>query len=147
MDAQALAVAAIQIMCQLGDWKGNLAKAAKYVGQAAMQGAKLVLLPELMPGGYTLNDVIWNTGNLLVARRRIGCGNYPKGSALYLGTSFLEAGGEDFFDTFVLTDPDGEADGDFDGDGQQGSPAEVHITRRLPAAGRGVSGLQHDCGQ
>ena len=55
MKPNTLTVATVQVACKLGDREGNLANAQKYVEQAAQKNAKLVLLPEMMPGGYTLN--------------------------------------------------------------------------------------------
>jgi N-carbamoylputrescine amidase len=111
MNVRAVRVAAIQIACELGAKTRNLARATGYVEEAAAQGAELILLPELMPGGYTLTEAIWDTaesfdgvttGWLKETGRRLG---------IYIGTSFLEAEGEDFFDTFALATPDGNIAG------------------------------------
>lgn len=61
MKLSTLTVATVQIACQLGERDRNLENATKYVEQAAQQGAELVLLPEMMPGGYTLSEEIWET--------------------------------------------------------------------------------------
>lgn len=70
----ALTVASVQLACELGDTDGNLKRATTLVEQAASQGATLVLLPELMPGGYTLTEKIWDAaepfdGHLNPARK------------------------------------------------------------------------------
>lgn len=108
MKPNTLTVATVQIACQLGDRKGNLANAEKYVEQAAQQGAELVLLPEMMPGGYTLNEAIWETAEPFDGPSTLWMRGLSKRLKLYLGTSFLEADGEDFYNTFVLTGPQGE---------------------------------------
>jgi predicted amidohydrolase len=51
-----LTVAAIQMDCQVGDVKANLAHAAELVEQAAAQRAQLVVLPELFNTGYEYTD-------------------------------------------------------------------------------------------
>ena len=44
----------VQMDCCVGDIGGNLAHAAELVEATQQQGAQIVLLPELMPSGYTL---------------------------------------------------------------------------------------------
>ena len=108
MKPDVLTVATVQVACTLGDREGNLANATKYIEQAAQQGAKLVLLPEMMPGGYTLNEAIWETAEPFDGPSTQWMRWLSRRLNLYLGTSFLEADGENFYDTFVLTSPDGE---------------------------------------
>jgi N-carbamoylputrescine amidase len=100
-------VAAVQMESQNGDIKRNLAHATVFVEEAARKGARLIALPELMPTGYILTKEIWNAAEesngftvqwLKKNAARLG---------VFLGTSFLEADGDDFFNTFVMTDPDG----------------------------------------
>lgn len=68
-------------------------------------------MPELTPGGYVLTEELWNTAEpfngvsvswLKRTARRLG---------IYVGTSFLEAEGPDFFNTFVLATPRGDIAG------------------------------------
>ncbi len=108
MKPNTLAVATVQVACKLGDREGNLAKAQKYVEQAAQKNAKLVLLPEMMPGGYTLNEEIWETAEPFDGPSTQWMRELSKRLKLYLGTSFLEAEGENFYNTFVLAGPEGE---------------------------------------
>lgn len=108
MKPETLTIATVQVACQLGDREGNLANAAQYVEQAAQQGAKLILLPEMMPGGYTLNETIWETAEPFDGPSTQWMRALSKRLKLYLGTSFLEADGEHFYNTFVLTGAEGE---------------------------------------
>lgn len=103
-----LTVAAVQMACQLGERDGNLEIAGKLIEEAALQGASLVLLPEMMPGGYTLNEAIWETAEPFDGPTTQWMRRLSRQLNLYLGTSFLEADTEDFYNTFVLTGPDGE---------------------------------------
>lgn len=103
-----LTVAAVQLACQLNAREANLANAEKYVEQAARQGARLVLLPELMPGGYTLNEAIWETAEPFDGPSTQWMRAVSQRTRVYLGTSFLEADGEHFYNTFVLTGEGGE---------------------------------------
>lgn len=104
-------LAAVQIDTHPGRVQENLEHATGMVEAAARQGAQLVLLPELMPGGYLLTEAVWDCAEpwdgpicswLRKLARRLG---------IYLGTSFLEVEGEDFYNTFALASPDGELAG------------------------------------
>ena len=106
-----LRVAAVQMASENGCIEANLAHATSLTEQASQQGAQLVLLPEFMPTGYLLAEGIWDAAEradgatvawLKLSAKRLG---------IWLGTSFLEADGEDFFNTFVLANPLGEVSG------------------------------------
>jgi len=108
MKASDLRVSAVQMDCQPGQVSENLRRAVPCVQQAAERGAQIVLLPELMPNGYCLTEALWDSAEplegpivswLTALARRLG---------LYLGTTFLEVDGEDFYNTFVLAAPDGQ---------------------------------------
>jgi N-carbamoylputrescine amidase len=100
-------IASVQMESKNGLVEANLEHASPMVEQAAREGAKLVLLPEFMPTGYIFTTAIWDgaePGNgqtvqwLKANSKRLG---------IWLGTSFLEADSEHFFNTFVLTTPEG----------------------------------------
>lgn len=106
-----LCVASIQMACELGNRDRNLLRATKLIEDAARQGAQLVLLPELMPGGYTLTEQIWDTAEPLHGPTNGWISALCRRLGLYIGTTFLEADGADFYNTFVLVDPNGEVSG------------------------------------
>lgn len=97
--------------CELGNRDRNLLRATKLIEDAARQGAQLVLLPELMPGGYTLTEQIWDTAEPLHGPTNGWISALCRRLGLYIGTTFLEADGADFYNTFVLVDPNGEVSG------------------------------------
>jgi N-carbamoylputrescine amidase len=110
-EARTIRVAAVQMESKNGMIAENLARATVFVEKAVRQGAQLILLPELMPTGYLLTEEIWDGAEpshgptvrwLAETSRRFG---------VWLGTSFLEAKGEDFYNTFVLTAPEGHEAG------------------------------------
>jgi len=53
-----LRVAAVQMASVDGDIAGNLRCATERVEEAQRRGARLILLPELLPTGYTLSPAI-----------------------------------------------------------------------------------------
>ena len=109
--AKTVRVAGIQMESKDGQIEYNLRHATSLVNDAAARGAKLILLPEFMPTGYRMTRAIWDAAEpkqgttvewLLQNSRRLG---------VWLGTSYLEAEGEDFYNTFVLAAPDGKEAG------------------------------------
>lgn len=109
--ARQLRVAAVQLDCQAGQVQHNLDHATRFIEEAAQQGAQLVLLPELMSSGYLLTEDIWNCAEALNGPTTCWLAALAKQLGIYLGTSFLEADGEDFYNTFVLVTPAGEMAG------------------------------------
>lgn len=101
-------VAAVQMNCQPGEVEKNLAHAETMITDAADQGAVLVLLPELMPSGYMATEEIWNSAESINGRSVKWLLSTAKNFGIYLGFSFLEAEGEDFYNSFVLASPDGK---------------------------------------
>jgi N-carbamoylputrescine amidase len=94
--------------CDLGKIDENLSHAEKMIAKAVEKGSQLVLLPELMPSGYTLSDDIWNYAEAIKGKSVGWLLETAKRFEIYLGFTFLEADGEDFFNTFVLADPEGK---------------------------------------
>lgn len=111
MSHRTFTVAAVQMACELDRRERNLQKAEGFAEQAAQQGAQLVLFPELMPSGYTLNESIWNTAEPFDGSTLAWMCALATRLGIYVGTSFVEAEGGDFFNTFVLMRPDGQVAG------------------------------------
>lgn len=111
MSRRDIAVAAVQMDCQVGEVAANLAQAAYWVEQAAAQGARLVLLPELMPSGYQLDEALWESAEPMEGRTVQTLQALAQRCSVYVGTTFLEARDEDFYNTFVLVTPRGEIAG------------------------------------
>lgn len=111
-DKTVLKVAAVQMVSKNADVGGNLEHATSFVEDAASRGAKLVVLPEFMPNGYIYDkNAMWDTAEgpdgptlrwLKENSGRLG---------IWLGAGFLEAEGEDFYLSFVITTPEGSEAG------------------------------------
>jgi len=102
-----LRVGAVQMISQNGKVAENLERALPFVEDAAKRGAKLIVLPEFMPVGYIFTKAIWDAGEPKVGQTVEWLCRHSKRLGVYLGTSYLEADGEDFFNTFVITTPEG----------------------------------------
>ncbi len=111
MNAKSIRVAAVQVDCQPGQVQENLSHTAPLIETAAQQGAQIVLLPELMPSGYCLTEALWNSAEPLDGRTVAWLSALARRLGIYLGTSFLEVAGEDFYNTFVLVAPTGAITG------------------------------------
>jgi len=104
-------VAAVQMVSENGQVSNNLNHATTLIEKASQEGAQLVLLPEFMPTGYFLGEDIWKASEPARGSTVTWLKQNSKRLGIWLGTSFLEADGSDFFNTFVLTDPLGEVVG------------------------------------
>ena len=100
-------VAAAQIDCHPGEVADNLVHAESMIASAAEQGSEIVLLPELMPSGYMVTEEIWNSAETINGRSVYWLLSTASRFGVYLGFSFLEADGEDFYNSFVLASPAG----------------------------------------
>ena len=101
-------VAAVQIDCRPGEVAHNIAHAETMIATAVEQEATLVLLPELMPSGYMVTEEIWNSAETINGRSVSWLLSTASHFKIYLGFTFLEAEGEDFYNSFVLASPEGK---------------------------------------
>lgn len=91
-----------------GQVQSNLEHAEPFVRDAAARGAELVLLPEFLATGFELNQSLWRAaepGNGPTERR---LRKQARKHSVWIGTSFLEAAGDQFRNTFVLVDSAGK---------------------------------------
>jgi N-carbamoylputrescine amidase len=105
--ARSLRIAVVQTESEDGAVARNLARAAALVERAASAGAVLVALPEFMPGGYSLGYDAWDAAEPQGGATERWLEELAKRLGIHVGTSYLEASGEDFYNTFALADPSG----------------------------------------
>lgn len=89
----------------------GLEHATPWVERAAAQGAQLVLLPELMATHYVFSAEMWDSAEPAQGPTVQWLQDNARRLRIWLGTSYLEASGDDFFNTFVLASPSGEQAG------------------------------------
>jgi N-carbamoylputrescine amidase len=105
---ETLRVAAAQLISRPGEIEANLERAREAIGRAAEEEAELVLLPELLPSGYSLTESLWDAAEPPEGPTVTWLRRESSRHGLYVGTTFLEVRGDDFFDTFVLADGTGD---------------------------------------
>ncbi|NTU85447.1 MAG: carbon-nitrogen hydrolase family protein, partial [Chloroflexales bacterium] len=98
---------AAQITCQDGNVGANLERATALAQQASQQGAQLLLFPEFMPQGYLLTPRLWDVAEPFDGPTTSWLRETARAYGMYLGTSFLEARGGHFLNTFALAEPSG----------------------------------------
>ena len=109
--ARTLRIAIVQMRSLDHNIDGNLKRASRFAEQAQARGARLVLYPELMPTGSYLASDTWDSAEPSNGKTVQWMKSTSSRLHLWLGAGFFEADGEDFYDTFVLTTPEGEEAG------------------------------------
>jgi len=108
---RALRIAVVQMPSVDHDIEANLKRATAFAEQAVKQGAQFVLFPEFMATGSYLSFDTWESAEQSNGRSVQWLKSNSRRLHVWLGASFLEAAGSDFYDTFVLTAPSGEEAG------------------------------------
>jgi N-carbamoylputrescine amidase len=109
--SRSLTIACIQAQSRNNQPEANLAGAEPLVEQAAARGAQLLLCPELLAAGYTYHASIWQAGEPRDGLTESWLRRVARAHGVFVGASYLEAEGADFFNTFALAAPEGEVVG------------------------------------
>lgn len=105
--ARSLRVAAVQSASHAGAVLANLARAEAWVVEAARRGAKLVLCPEFLAQGYFYDEAIWSSAERRGGPTEAWLARLSSAHGIHLGAGYLEAEGDDFYNTFALASPSG----------------------------------------
>jgi len=100
-------VATVQMASRNNAADANLDTALEFIEQAVRAGAQLVLLPELMSTGYGWTPEIWDAAESSEGKTVQWMKSVSRQLGIYLGTTYMEAVDGDFYNSFVLTGPDG----------------------------------------
>ena len=109
--ARTLRIAIVQMRSLDHDIDGNLRRASEFAEKASAQGAKLILYPEFMPTGSYLSFDTWESAEPSNGKTVQWLTSTSGRLHVWVGAGFFEADGEDFYDTFVLTAPEGQEAG------------------------------------
>jgi N-carbamoylputrescine amidase len=105
---RSLRVAAVQVTSRDGQPEENLENAARFVLEARSRGAELVLCPEFLATGYVFDESIWRMAEPRGGLTERWLEDRAREHDIVIGASYLEADGDDFFNTFSLFGPGGE---------------------------------------
>lgn len=111
MPSRKLRVGAVQVQSDNGRVADNLARAEQLVAKAAEQGAELVLCPEFLAAGYVYDESMWKSGEPRGGPTEQFLARLAEEHGIHVGASYLEAEGDDFWNTFALAAPDGSIAG------------------------------------
>jgi N-carbamoylputrescine amidase len=109
--SRTLSLAGVQIESRNGEVEANLAHAEPFVARARERGAQLILCPEFLAPGYIYDACIWEAGEPQGGPTERWLRRMAVEHRVYIGASYLEASGDDFFNTFALVQPDGAVAG------------------------------------
>ena len=108
MNARTLRVGAVQMASENGALEASLARATRLVREAADRGATLIVLPELFSQGYWLCEKAWDLAELQGGKTERWLCETAVSLGVYIGGSYLQARGEDFYNVFALAGPAGQ---------------------------------------
>jgi N-carbamoylputrescine amidase len=108
---QVLRVAGVQVESLNGAVDANLGRAGARVAQAAEHGARLVLCPEFLAPGYIYDRSIWQWAEPRGGPTERWLRARAAAHGVYVGATYLEVDGDDFYNTFALAAPDGSVAG------------------------------------
>lgn len=106
-----IAIAAIQMESFHGQVEENCRRATELIEQATSLGAEIVLLPELFSTGYIPNSSIWQYGETIHGPTIMWSKKTSERLGIYMGVGFLEIQGNDFINSYAITNPRGELEG------------------------------------
>jgi N-carbamoylputrescine amidase len=112
MEAQhAVTLSAVQVQSRPGEIVLNLSHALPMVEAAAARGATLVALPEMFATGYIPNPSVWDVAEPPDGETARWLASTGKRLGIYVGAGTVEADGSDFYNVYLLADPQGRIAG------------------------------------
>ena len=110
-NVRSLRIAIVQMPSVDHDIDTNLRRATAFAELAQARGAQLVLFPELMATGSYMAADSWDSAEPSNGKTAQWLKSTSRRLHVWIATTFLEASGTDFYDTFVLTGPTGDEAG------------------------------------
>ncbi|MBA7524113.1 hypothetical protein ES705_16250 [subsurface metagenome] len=107
MEVREVRVAAIQMKAELGNVKANLKSAKRLASSAFKEGAELVILPEFFTSAVAYHPKMLDVVRPINGEPTQFLNHLAKKYNGIIGGSFIALRGEESYNTFVLTFPDG----------------------------------------
>lgn len=104
----AIPIGCAQMACSPFDPRFNLDKAEHFVHEAAVRGARLVVLPELLTTGCTYDRRLHEFAEPVGGATTRWLQSLGRRTCCWIGAGIVEKAGNKIFDTFLLAGPKGE---------------------------------------
>lgn len=104
---KSIKVAAVQHVAKLGMNEENIARVTPLIEKAAIEGAQLVALPEMSISGYSLNKETWKHSEPIGGPSETWLKETAQRLGIYICAGLLQHEGNDFYNTYLVADPDG----------------------------------------
>lgn len=101
-------VTVAQMTSETGNVEANLDRAIHFVTAAAGQGARVVVLPEMVLTGSVRGIAVRQTAEPVPGPTSERLGQLARAHGVYLATGMLEEAGDDIYNVSVLHAPNGE---------------------------------------
>ena len=98
----------VQMRVEGGAKQRNLQRARELIGQAAVQGAQVVLLPEAMPLGWTHSSARKEADAIPGGETCVLLSQLARAHRIYICSGVIECSGERVFNSAVLFGPNGD---------------------------------------
>lgn len=109
--AKKLRIATVQLRNAEYSVDKNLLHAEQFISQLSSQNAQLILLPELFAVPYLMSSEIWGYAESLDGKTIRWIKMQAIRFGIWIATTILERKEKEFYNSFVLVDPDGETQG------------------------------------
>ncbi|MEN6314330.1 MAG: carbon-nitrogen hydrolase family protein [Clostridiaceae bacterium] len=100
-------IAMVQLKNYYEDQASGYSMAASMITQAAVQGVELAVLPELSGCGYIPNQAIWQLAEPADGKTAQWACELSTQLGIYIGAGFIETDGKDFYNSYLLSSPNG----------------------------------------
>jgi len=101
-------VAMIQMKNYYEDQSLGYRQALSLITEAASQGIELAVLPELSGCGYIPNQSIWQFAEPAEGKTAQWACELSAKLGIYIGAGFIETDGKDFYNSYLLSSPEGK---------------------------------------
>ncbi len=100
-------IALIQLNNYYEDQASGYRVATSLITQAAAQGIEIAVLPELSGCGYIPNQTIWQFAEPADGKTAQWACELSAQLGIYIGAGFIETDGKDFYNSYLLSSPNG----------------------------------------
>ncbi len=100
-------IAMVQLKNYYDEQASGYNTASSMITQAAAQGIKLAVLPELSGCGYIPNQSIWQFAEPADGKTAQWACELSAQLGIYIGAGFIETEGKDFYNSYLLSSPKG----------------------------------------